>query len=222
MLRSRRLTTVVGTLAFGLFGSGVAHATLLTFNGTACTGATLCSNGAFIDQNYGDTPGSIDVTYSHRVSPGNTAADEPSLKFWDNNYGDLQNVAWGGSTETPGVAEIRLTPLAGWTVTLNSFDFGPWMVSQNTQYTIFDGAYNVLFTNSILVPGGSHSHLTPGLSNPNGLILQWNNPYNVAIDNFDFTASTIEPSPVPEPATALLLGSGILALARSRSRRRRQ
>jgi hypothetical protein len=218
MLRSRRLTTIVGTLAFGLLGSGVAHATLLTFNGNICTGGTACTNSAFIDQSYGDGTG-IDVTYRHRVGSGNTVADEPSLKFWNTGYGDLTNVAWGGSTEVPGVAEIRLTPLSGFTVTLNSFDFGPWVVSQNTQYTIFDGAYNVLFTNSIVVPGGGHSHLTPGLSNPNGLILQWNNPYNVALDNFDFTVASPEPSPIPEPATALLLGSGILVLARSRRRR---
>jgi hypothetical protein len=217
MLRSRRLTTVVGTLAFGLFGSGVAHATLLTFNGNVCTGGTPCAERSFIDQNYGDGMG-IDVTYSHRVSSGNSTVDEPSLRFWDTGFGDLTNVAYGGSTSA-GIAEIRLTPLSGFTVALNSFDLGAWVSPHSSQYTIFDGSYNVLFSTSILVPSASHSHVTSGLANPNGLILQWSDPFNVALDNFDFTVSATAPGPIPEPATALLLGSGILALARSRRRR---
>ena len=137
MRGSRRLTTIIGTLAFGLIG-GVAQATLLTFEGNICGGGP-CGNGAPIDQSYGDAAGMVDVTYTDRVSGGASAPVEPFLRYWANDYNDLQNVAYGGSPG--GVAEIRLTPAGGFQVTLNSFDLGAWPdATRPSQYTIYDSS----------------------------------------------------------------------------------
>ena len=188
----------------------VAHATTLTFDGNICGGA--CSNYSQIDQTYGDIAGQLDVQYAGRTS----SSVNNYLSWWDTGYNDLVNVAFGPSGG--GVGEIALIPTAGFQVTLNSFDLGAWLNTTGTsQYTIYDSNYAFLGSSAGVIAVGSgtttHSHYDIGLTNVNGLILQWGpDAYNVGIDNVNFTVQAIS-TPVPESSSLLLLGLGLVGLA---------
>lgn len=212
MVRVQKLIVLVGLISTVLFFGAAAQATTLTFDGNICINVGgFCSAGISIDQSYGDISGQLDVVYTSRVGNGNTAGSA-NLKFWDGLYGDLQNVAYGGSNGSTGVPEIALIPAAGYTVTLNSFDLGAWpQTSRNTQSTIYDTAYNPLgTTGGITVLGNGHANISFGVTNANGVIIQWGpDGFNVGIDNINFT---VQASSVPEPSTILFLATGLAGI----------
>jgi len=203
---------------FGLvaaIGLQPAQAALMTFDGSICGGAP-CFNGGLIDANYGSTA-AVTVSYANRQAAGNSALISSQLLFWTTDYNNLINVAYGTN-----VAEIRLTPDALHSVTLNSFDLGAWPnTTRNTQYTIYDGLYTTLFSSGAIVVGTGNvaSSFAPNITSGNGIIIQFGpDAFNVGIDNINFTANLLNPNQIPEPATLLLLGTALLAAAAARKR----
>jgi PEP-CTERM motif-containing protein len=222
MARWQKFAVFVGLISAVLLFGAVAQATTLTFDGDICGGGTSCSNGESIDQSYGDILGQLDVVYTHRVGNGNTVSDELFLKWWDTQYSNLTNVAYGGSNDLTGVSEIAFIPAAGYSVTVNAFDLGAWpQTARDTQATIYDSAYNELdSTGPITVQGNASSNISFGQTNANGLIIQWGpSAYNVGLDNLGFTVQTA--APVPEPSTVLLLASGLAGILGYGWRRKR-
>jgi hypothetical protein len=178
-------------LALALALGTVAQAVVLTFDGAICNGAS-CTVSDPIDQSYGDIPGQLDVIYTSRVAGGNTTTHLSFLRWWGVGYSDLVNVAWGGSNDIAGVAEIALIPAPGFQVRLNGFDLGSFnSASRGSQYTIYDSAYNPLISSgAITVNGNVHSHFAFNLTSAQGLIIQWGpSAFNVGIDNVDFTVT---------------------------------
>jgi hypothetical protein len=210
----KRSFFIAGAVTVAALSGTDAQAFVLTFDGNICNGGQACADYNPIDQTYGDVAGQLDVVYAHRAASGNSPVDENYLKWWDNAYNDLVNVAWGGFGTGSGVSEIALIPAAGYQVTLNSFDLGAWPNAANaTQYTVYDINYNPLISSGPIIvgTGNVHSHVTPALASATGLIIQWGpDGYNVGIDNVDFTVA------VPLPAAAWLFGSalGLLGLRR--------
>jgi len=203
---------------FGLvaaIGLQPAQAALLTFDGNICAGSP-CAPGWLIDANYGSTA-EVTVSYADRQAAGNSALISSQLLFWTTDYNNLINVAYGTN-----VAEIRLTPDALHSVTLNSFDLGAWPnTTRNTQYTIYDGLYTTLFSSGAIVVGTGNvaSSFAPNITSGNGIIIQFGpDAFNVGIDNINFTANLLNPNQIPEPATLLLLGTALLAAAAARKR----
>jgi hypothetical protein len=223
MLQRQKFKVLVGVFSMVMLFGSMAQATVLTFDGDICDSfGGVCFNGAFIDQSYGDIAGKLDVVYIHREGSGPAIPDQSALNWWDTQYSDLTNVAWGGQSDTSGVAEIRLIPAPGFLVTLNSFDLGAWPnTSRESQTTLYDVSYNTLITfGPFTVDGQGHTSFAfSGAGAHNGLILQWGpSAFNVGIDNIDFTVQAVPTdvtpptNPIPEPSTYLLFATGLIGL----------
>ena len=226
IVRWQKFIVLGGLISAVLLFGAVAQANTLTFDGNNCTNAgNLCGTTGNINQGYGDISGQLNVVYTSRVAPGNSGTDASSLRPWDVGYNELTNVLYA---KNPGnVAEIALQHMAGYTVTLNSFDLGAYEYNQlNSKYTIYDGAYRELFSSGIIPVGtvgsgptvpGQSSHFTFDLTSANGLIIQWGpDGYDVGIDNLDFTVKA-----VPEPSTMLFLATGLAGILGYGWRRKR-
>src|SRR6266545_4225254 len=70
---------------------------------------------------YGSTP-EVTVSYGSYYSDGSLQCD--CLWWWGPGYGDLPAAAWHNAI--PGHGEIILTPIAGYSITLNSFDMASY------------------------------------------------------------------------------------------------
>jgi hypothetical protein len=218
---TRHIRRGAAVLALCLTSYG-APAAVLSFTDVVCEEPpTACGNGLRINQSVGDTT-ELDVVYSNRVAPGNSAEFSTNLsgiRWFDAGYGDLAGVAWARGDD--GVGEIALLPAEGFQVSLDGFDLGSFYADTGTQYTVYDGSYNVLASSGPLVldafgPSGRiHYHYDFDLTSATGLIIQWGpDSSNVALDNLAF-----EVSPVPAPASLALFGTGLAALAAWRRRR---
>ena len=228
-----RRATLIAALAAASLASGTAGATpyttyMLTFDGAICDGGVACTNSSLIDQTYGDVPGVIDVVYDRNVGLDTSGSDAARLRFWATGYSDLTNVAWGGTSDTAGTAEIFLDPAPGYRVQLNSFDLGAWPAASpgtmpgtiDTAFSILDGSSNLYFSSgSLAISKGPHESFVFGhLANDSGFRIQWGpSAYDVGIDNLTFT---VDSTTVPEPATIALFGLGLAGLGFSLRRKR--
>lgn len=213
-----KLASTVGLLLS--LGFAQAEADVLTFSGgTVCNGAanSICGDGVGIDADYGDIAGQLDVQYT---TYNGAAIASTNLLVWNDLYNELDQVAY--ASFSGGMAEIFLKPLNGATVTLNGFDLGAWPdTTRNSQVTILDGAFNVLFssgpTSIGTLPANLSTHFAFDLSSDDGIRIQWGpDAYNVGIDNIDFTLSS---TPVPLPAAAWLMAPVVAGLGLLRRRR---
>ena len=201
-----------------------AHALNVTldFSGNICgaAGNLACSNYNEIGANYGDQAGALDVSYrSGRTSDGSTY--EPFMKFWDNGYSGLQNVAWGGADSASYFSEITFTPLAGQQVTLNSFDFGDYLDrNRGSSVAVYDLSNVLLWNGGAFDPGLTPTGFSPAISSSSGLVLRFGpDGYDVGIDNINLTVSAA--ALVPEPETYALMLAGLVALGAAARRRQR-
>lgn len=202
--------------AAGLMLGGAAQAVVLTFDGPICTSVTgVCGNASAISQSYGDTA-LVDVSGDPNVNGGGAGA----LLFWDNSYSDLQNVAWGHSGATAG---IFIEPIAGYRVTLNSFDLGSYpRQTGSSQWWVYD-SLGVLLGSSggiISILGTTATHVAGPFASQNGIAIHWGpDAFNVGIDNIDYTVSAISGG-VPEPGTWAMMILGLGAAGATLRRRR--
>lgn len=220
---------------FGLLGvalaTGSSHATILTFDvadpanyreittyGTR-VGSTSDADGSYLMGN-GFTP---NVVASYRtIDTMDQSAYVDFLYLWTTDYGDLENVAFAAANGY--LAEITLTPDAGFGITLNSFDLAgwPWTSFDDQPLTIYDANYKVLLDYSpidVAGAGGAHTHVAPVLSHNGTIHIRFSDNWSVGIDNINF--DQYRASAVPEPATfasaALAAVAGLAALRRRRA-----
>ena len=196
-----------------------------------------------IDQNYGDR---ITAAVMGGFSYGTTGGFTPNVVvsygptgpgpddyvyFWDQNFGDLQNVVaqFSGATNY-GILEVILTADPGFFISLASFDLAGWNRSDWTinSLQVFDdstggvmfSATNVPIEGDGVGPGHSAFAFGTGLWSDKLRIridasnLPGGNGVNVGIDNITFSQN------VPEPSAALLLGGALCLLGALRTARR--
>lgn len=219
-----RLIAILGVAT----AAAPAAAATLDFSGDICVGFTgACADGSRIEADYGSIPGQLAVHYDRDVL--STTLTDRTLSWWNLNYSDLQGVAWGGSNNNFGRPEIFLQPLAGFGVTVTSFQLGAWPnTNRTTQVSVLDGFRVPLFESDpdITIIGTTASTFSGPWTSAEGIRIQWGpNGFNVGIDNivFDVFAVTdpVDPvAPIPLPAAGWMLLSGVGALAAVRRARR--
>ena len=210
---------VTGLFLFGMVG--ITNASILTFDGLS--GYVYQP----INQNYGDSITSTNDSYG-QYSEGNgftphinvaynTVGGNAYLEAWDNDYGNLVNIAY--ADYDGGTAEILFTPDYSYEVTINSFDMAGWNHADKTAnlIEIINGEGTTVWSASSLFVAGDvgHSAFSPAITGSN-LTIRWGNDWNIGIDNINFDESS---TPVPIPTTILLLGSGLAWIAGTRIRR---
>ena len=188
-------------------------AVLLDFTGAICNSGQACSNGAAIDQSYGDSA-FLDVQYSSGVNAGQlgtVVAQGADWRYWS-SYGGLSNVAYGGSDGST----MQQLYLRG-NVRLNSFQMATYSGSGvTTEVRVVDAATGtVLFTQTASLTT-EVSTLTGPWTSAVGIALQMGpDGYNAALSNVDFwvdestgtigatTATTTMPTSSVAPTTSL-------------------
>jgi hypothetical protein len=228
---SARSKITAGRLAGAAFvlamaaGATSAQAAIntLDFSGNICgsTGDAACSGYAAIGQSYGDTA-QVDVSY-RAVNATSGALHSSSLQYWDDNYGDLHGVVWGGDGST--FSEIAFKPTAGYEVSLLDFDFATYLNRHNdVPIKILSGdGTTTIYDLTLTTDWPTHNSLTVNSAYfADGIILRWGpNGYDVGLDNIRFDVRAIDTgSAVPEPATWAMMIMGF-GLAGAGLRRRR-
>lgn len=191
-----------------------AGATTLDFNGMICNGGQACTNGADIDQSYGDIAG-VDVQYDR--TPG--LAGLQNFSFWAGSYSDLTNVAYA-----TGGATLTFLGLGGG-VSLTSLDLGAWPnADRQLGFSVVDLASNLevfLSPGNTVVSGAVRSSFLLNLTSTAGFRITFlGDFFNGGVDNIVYASAGPVAPPVPLPAAGWLMLAGLGALAAARRMRR--
>jgi hypothetical protein len=201
-----------------------ALANILTFDGSICSSSTAgtggsiaCTNGAYINQSYGDTA-TANITYADQVN-------RTSLQFWTTGYSNLTNVLYGGNGDGAGQSNnlITIAPAAGFTVTLSSFNLGGFLGSYTTNVQILDTVTNAVLYSSLnaQISSGTATLFSPNITSSDAIGIEWyNTGYDVGIDNVTFSTTAIAAA-VPEPFSLAIVSSGLIGLRLARRGRKR-
>jgi len=196
-----------------------AAVTVLSFNNATCSGGT-CRSTTAIDETYGDGAG-VDVSY--RVfNPATDATYRTNLIYWEKGYGDLDGVAYSG-TSNAFSTEITFKALAGYELSLLSFDLATFSrISPSTPVRIETLSGVSLFSGQQSTNPGGHNHLTIDTAYvTDGIRLVFGpDSFNVGIDNIAFDVRPTANAPVPEPATWAMLILGFFGTGALLRRRR--
>ncbi|MFW2831328.1 PEPxxWA-CTERM sorting domain-containing protein [Sphingomonas sp. ID0503] len=208
-MRNFVLFGLAAALALGVTASAGAVTTVIDINSGSCDDGT-CSDYEALSQSLGD---SAIVDVSHRSLTLGGAVYEQSLKYWNVGYGDLTGIAWGGADQANYRGQWTFTPIAGYEISLISFEAGCYQnraSCQTVSYSVTDGA-------GAAVTNGTQSTAYPGhatvaldtLYSSNGLVLTWGpDSYDVGLDKLTFDVRAIDAPAVPEPASWAMLIAG--------------
>jgi PEP-CTERM motif len=222
--QTKFMSLVVSSLLLTLPQTASATAYVLDFNSIGGNCAGVCTNSEVFFQTMGDIAGVVDVSHRSLVGIGNSAVKENFLKFYATEYGDLNGIAFGGIIRQaqPSVPEITFRALGAEGITLHGLKAGGWRSSHNTEFRVYDLAYNLLFSSgTVTAPRVGHIDVSLGdIFNQTGLVLQFGpTGLNTGIDNVRFSVANLTPGAVPEPASWAMMIAGFGLVGASMRRR---
>jgi hypothetical protein len=158
------------------------------------------------------------IGVSYQTVDGSGGVYAPYVEFWDGSYGDLPAVAYAAANGY--YAQVILTPQAGHSVTLDSFELGGWPNTDQANQTVevLNGIGQVVWSDggplSVTIPGNGHLTLTPDISSSGPLVLEFGPSWNTGVDYVEFSQS----NSVPDSGSGLALMAaallGVCGLAR--------
>jgi MSHA biogenesis protein MshQ len=199
----RKVATVCGFLLL-LVAAGNVSATVLTFEVFGADGydpipqdygdnvTTVGDGVGNYDEGNGFTP-NVQASYRTLEDFGSSGQTEPTLSYWDRNYGDLRDVAF--ASVNGDVAELTLQAEPGFEVVLNSFDMAGWNRADLTgeALRIYNGDYSTLlfeqapFSADGDGPGNSGDSFNFSINVAASEVhIQWGRDWNIGIDNVNF------------------------------------
>ncbi|WP_103333538.1 VPLPA-CTERM sorting domain-containing protein [Pseudotabrizicola formosa] len=211
------------TLATCLAPMAQAAPLILDFSGSICGAAadTVCGNGSFIGQSYGDIAGQLDVIYDG--SRDNAGLFD--VRHWAGGYETLPHVAYGEFVG--GGLSILFQPLAGFAVTVSGFEIAPYASSiSDTLVQVIDTAANTLLVNQSFTPlaTGEVTSFNGSWTSASGIQINLGpDAWNVGISNILYSVAAVDPGTppaVPLPAAGWMMLAGVGALGALARRRR--
>ena len=190
-----------------------SQATIVSFDPLAGT----IPNYGYVPDGYGSTP-QVAVSYETLDTSLNHLSSH--LQFWNSGYDHWPTAAYSDGDGLYG--QVTLTPVAGYTVTLGSFEMAAYPTGTGTRS---EATIDVIYGSGILhyaptsLSMDTATTFSPNLTYAGPVTIRFGTDWNNGINYIDFTAS-----PVPEPSTyvagAMLLLpfglSGIRILRKSR------
>lgn len=171
---------------------------------------------------FGSTP-EVAITSRSFQNDATQTTTNNNVELWGTGYSNLASAVFATANGTG--AEITLTPIAGFSVNLLSFQLGsyfaapPLFVGPNRTASLLRvievGTGTVLWDDSGRAVNTTQT-LAPNVSSTAGLSVQWGYDWNIGLNNLTFDAirdggTTVIPVP---PAIALFLGGlGLLGWA---------
>lgn len=220
--RGRRMAASLagGVMAIAAVVPAQAAVTVLSFNNATCNGGFVCRSTGSIDETYGDGAG-VDVSYQV-VQVSDNSVLRNTLAYWEQGYGDLNGVAYSG-TIRPSRTEITFKALAGYKLSLFSFDLGTFSRISPTTPVVVETLSGVsLLSGQQGTNPGAHNRITIDSAYfTDGIKLVFGpDSFNVGIDNIAFDVRRVATAAVPEPATWAMMILGFFGTG-SLVRRRR-
>ena len=203
MLKKHLSSTILGC-AMAAFVTG-ANAYQINFESAYST------NWEPISSSFGSIAGLVNVSYADFQLEVN------NFQYWQGQYSGGHSAAFAGTNDS-SAGLVILTPLAGKTVTLNSFFLGSYLDQNRTTSYYIDNLSTpgVDLVSGPITIGAAGLTVTPNISSTQSIVVGFGpSAYNVGINHINFSVT-----PVPEPDTYALLLAG-LGLIASIARRRR-
>ena len=218
--------------------ASAGRASILTFDQIRVGGVVVPTiSGNDLEDDYGDritgspmnvsggqfTYGNGGEGFTPNVVVDFFAGNGTTLSLWQDNYGDLTNVAFGNNLSVS--LNVQLTADPGFVIDLYHFDLAGWNLADYTidAVRVLSGANTLFSQNNVLVQGandGGDMHTTFDFAVPLSaaqLIIQIDHNNlatgtqdNIGIDNIRFGQNP--PAVVPIPSALWLFVSGLWCL----------
>jgi hypothetical protein len=177
--------------------------------------------------NYGVVPSGIGSSASATLDYktlngfGNGSVSTPYVEFWNGGYSsdDAIFASYNG-----GVLQVTLSAAPGLNISSLILNLGGYFnTNQTVEYRVYDGAYNLLLSDSAFdITGANGGTALALVLNTSTAIFQMGFDWNSGINMLEYNTVNANPSAVPLPGALVLFGTALAGVAGISRRRRKK